>query len=311
MRFQSLLACLATAPMLVAAAEPVRLQPASKWVLDYGENSCRLLRTFGDPATPTLLLFERLSPSSALSMVVIGKALDTPPGKDLATARFLGVEGLAFKEGQTATSASGKDPAVLWSSVGFTPMLEGDKLTPEMKLQMEALTRGKRPERLDLAKRASFRAEALGNAAKVNQVEIVARRKKPLVLETGSLGKAITMLDECSRHQLKGWGIDPDVEDKIVRPAWAPKPYTWFSSDDYPIDSIRKGERSVVEARLLIDAEGKVNACTALSHVDAPAFQKVVCDTLKRRGKYQPAELADGTKVPSYTTYKVRFELPR
>lgn len=311
MRFQSIAALAAVAPMLVAAGEPVRLQPASKWVLDYAENSCRLLRTFGDPASPTLLLFERASPDSALSMVVIGKSLDTPPGKEEAEARFLPLEGLRFKHGQTATAAAGKAPAVLWSSVGFEQRSDDDESTPEMKRKIEAIKRGERPEPRDLEKIASARKQQLANAANVTQVEVLARRGKPVILETGSMGKAITMLDDCSRHQLKGWGIDPDVEARIVRPAWAPRVYSWFSSDDYPADSIRKGERSVVEARLLIDAQGKISSCTALSHVNAPAFQKLVCDTLTKRGKYQPAELADGTKVPSYTTFKVRFELPR
>ena len=35
MRFGSVIACAAVVPLLVAATQPIRLQPSSRWVLDY------------------------------------------------------------------------------------------------------------------------------------------------------------------------------------------------------------------------------------------------------------------------------------
>ncbi|MCY7339109.1 MAG: energy transducer TonB [Sphingomonas bacterium] len=67
----------------------------------------------------------------------------------------------------------------------------------------------------------------------------------------------------------------------------------------------------MVEARLLVDASGKVTKCTSLTHVDAPAFEKAVCGAFSTRAKFAPAELADGTKVPSYYTITTRFVVPR
>ena len=109
---------------------------------------------------------------------------------------------------------------------------------------------------------------------------------------------------------MKGWGIDPQLEDKIVRPAWSGgRGASWFNPDDYPAVRLRKGQETVVKARLLIDAQGRVTKCTALSHVEAPEFQKIVCDSFMARGRFEPAELADGTKVQSYQIIAVRYQL--
>ena len=48
MRTEKLIAIVVSAQLLMAAAQPVRLQPSSQWVLDYAENSCRLIRNFGE-----------------------------------------------------------------------------------------------------------------------------------------------------------------------------------------------------------------------------------------------------------------------
>ena len=60
----------------------------------------------------------------------------------------------------------------------------------------------------------------------------------------------------------------------------------------------------------MVDATGKITNCTSLSHFDAPQFNKVVCDIFKKRAQFEPAELADGTKVASYYTVNIRFKMP-
>lgn len=299
------LACLAAMPVLLAAKEPLRLTPSSSWVLDYAANSCRLTRTFGDPANRTVLLFERASPISQISMVTIGSPLKTL-SPDLVTAKFLPGDALSFTGGQPGKSAAGKDPAVLWSGVGFLTHADMEPAIESQKI----INKGGRPAPIDLAKIAVLHSQRDANAVKVTAIEILARRNQSVVLATGSLGRPIRMLGDCARSQLRNWGVDPEVEDKIVLRPWAPLPGSWFTSDDYPMSKLMRNQESVVEARLLIDATGKITRCTALSHVDAPEFTKVVCNALTTRGEFQPAELTDGTKVASYFILTTRFRLP-
>ena len=59
-------------------------------------------------------------------------------------------------------------------------------------------------------------------------------------------------------------------------------------------------QESVVKVRVLVDATGHVTKCTTVSHFNEPEFGKITCAKFTARARFEPAELADGTKVPSY-----------
>jgi len=123
------------------------------------------------------------------------------------------------------------------------------------------------------------------------------------------MGSAVQELDNCSRDSLRDWGVDPDTDDKIVRPVWAPSPAAWFSANDYPRDMLIRRKESVVKVRVLVDATGRVTNCTSVSHFKEPEFDRITCEKFTQRAHFEPAELADGTKVPSYYVTKVIFRL--
>jgi TonB family protein len=305
MRLGFLVAYAAIAPMHVASAEPMRLQPSSQWILDYAENSCRLIRTFGEDKAKTVLLLESGAPEQ-LDMLVIGKPLQS--NADEVGARFLPVGGKTFK-GRSAESATTRDPAFLWPNVYLLP---DDVVEKFEHYAAEHLVQApERPPPVNLAEQAVFRSEAQQFAEKATELEIQTRRNRPVILETGSMGKPISMFEKCSRDSLKDWGVDPNLEDKIVRRAWPLQPARWFGSEDYPKDMIMRGEESEVSIRLLVDASGKVTKCTSLSHFKEPAFNQITCANIMKRARFAPAELADGTKVPSYYTQRIVFRIAR
>jgi TonB family protein len=131
-----------------------------------------------------------------------------------------------------------------------------------------------------------------------------------MVLKTGPLGKAIAMFDECERDLLKQWGVDPAIQDQIVKPVWSQSPLGWFTSDDYPSSALARNEESTVNVRLAVDSSGKVTKCASLSAYAAPDFNKVVCNVYLTRARFAPAELADGTKVASYYSQNITFKIP-
>lgn len=81
MRFGSIAACAAVAPLLVAAAQPVRLQPSSPWIVNYADESCRLVRTFGEGKSKTVLEFESEAPGR-MDLLVVGSPLERDDGGD-------------------------------------------------------------------------------------------------------------------------------------------------------------------------------------------------------------------------------------
>jgi TonB family protein len=305
MRANSTIAILATMPLLGAASpQPMRLQPSSVWVLDYAENSCRLSRAFGTDADKTILEFETTAPGQ-LSILAEGRPLET--SREEVPAKFLPVQDETFN-GEPKVTVTNK-PVVLWSGVDLLPavFIERDKYKQE---QRKAHPRD-RPPAIDLEERDAERAARQAFASAATELEIETRRSRPVILETGSLGAAIKMFDKCSRDSLRDWGVDPDLDDKIVRRVWAPDVSGWFSPADYPSPMQAQGKESEVRVRLLVDVAGKISKCTSLSHYDEPDFNRAVCETFMKRGKFQPAELADGTKVPSYYINRVVFNLAR
>ena len=64
MRLEKFAACVGIAPLLMGAAEPVRLQPSSEWIVDYAENSCRMIRSFGEGDSKVIMLLKVNSPAT-------------------------------------------------------------------------------------------------------------------------------------------------------------------------------------------------------------------------------------------------------
>jgi hypothetical protein len=302
MRANSIVALAGLASAVAAGAEPVRLQPSSPWVVDYAENSCRLIRSFGNGKSAVKLIFESAAPYE-MDLLVAGKPLET--SQEEVPAKFLPLGEKAFK-GRAAQAVT-NEPAILWPNVPMLPHDLSEKVKQEAEQQNK--NRAVRPPLLNLAEQAARKEQRHQYAAAATEVAIYTRRDRPVILETGSLGAPIVAFDQCSRNSLKDWGVNPDVDDKIVRRVWAPNPYKWFSSDDYPKDMLRMSEQSEVRVRLLVDASGKVTKCTSLTHFDRPEFNKVVCDKFMARAVFEPAELSDGTKVPSYYINRVVFRL--
>ena len=307
MRFGSIATCVAVAPLLVAAAQPVRLQPSSPWIVNYADESCRLVRTFGDGKDKTVLEFESEAPGQ-MDLLVVGSPLERDDGSDKVPGIFLPVGGKPL-EGEGAKSTASGAPAILWSRIPLLPDVLVDSLEKQAKETGRLSRSGLRPPATDPSQAKTIQAARHEFASKATELEIGSRR--PVILETGPLGDAIKVFDQCGRDSLRDWGVDPDIEDKIVRPVWAKDPSRWFSADDYPPQMMRAGEQSEVKVRLLVDAAGRPTKCTSLTHFTVVEFNQVVCDKFMRRARFEPAELADETKVPSYYVNRVAFRIAR
>jgi hypothetical protein len=105
------------APLLLGASEPLRLQPSSPWVVDYADQSCRLIRTFGEGKQLTKLLFQSEGPGS-IEMIVIGEPMRS--SGPVMRAKLMPVDN-KLKPGATAMTADRRQTAALWSDVDFLP----------------------------------------------------------------------------------------------------------------------------------------------------------------------------------------------
>ena len=306
MRARAFVAALALVPSLANAGTPLHLAPSTPWVLDYAENSCRLIRHFGQGKDEVIFAMESEAPG-ALDMMAVGRPMATI--LDEVPARFLPIQVKPLL-GKPAVSTDKHEPVVLWPSANrLVP--DADAAAAEAREAARKAHPEVRPPAVSLAEQAESEARSEAFAAATTAIEIDARASRPVILDTGSLGEPIKAFKQCGRDSLRDWGVDPDLQDKIVRGVWAPNPSAWFSEADYPRDMLRIGEESVVKVRVLVDATGRVTKCTTVSHFKEPEFNKITCDKFTARAHFEPAELADGTKVPSYYVNKVIFRMAR
>ena len=301
MRFGSAIAATLLLPLISAASNPVRLQPAGPWNLEYAENSCRLIRVFGEGKSKTILQIEGSAPSD-LDILATGRPLYSSSQR--VNARFIPVGAKTF-DGEVFEAAKTRHPAIVWSRVRLFPDSFYDAQEEEWKKTDARL----RPPAQSLADQAFFKAQRLAFAEAATALEIQNRRSRPVILETGSMGKPIRMIDSCLRDSLKDWGVDPALDEKIVRSVWSAHPSLMFSSGDYPPGMLNAGQQADVSIRLLVDATGRVAKCTATSQFVETGFNAATCKIVTKRAMFEPAELADGTKVPSYYLRRIKFRI--
>jgi len=85
---------------------------------------------------------------------------------------------------------------------------------------------------------------------------------------------------------------------------------TVFSADDYPIEAQRKGEEGTVQARLDVDARGRVSRCTVIRSSGSVSLDSATCRILERRARFTPARDVNGKAVvDSYVTPPIRWQL--
>ncbi len=304
MRLRLAIACVALWSSFASAK--TQLQPSSQWGVDYAADSCRLIRTFGDGGNETKLVLESRAPGE-MTMVVSGKPLAVPVTTVNVGARFLPQQEKPFF-GRPAFMVN-QTPAVMWNSVPLTADFEFDNRQVPGSLLMvtrwPAQKPYQRPAALDQAKAQADRTARDIFLARVTEIEIKAPGQPAVLLETGSLADPMKVFDQCDRDLITDLGLDASVQDKVVKKPWPSRP--WIDPKSYPLPRLMRGEEASVVVRALVDAAGKVTSCTASSNYDAPDFKKAVCDSLVNNAKFEPAELADGTKVASYYVTSVSF----
>lgn len=83
-----------------------------------------------------------------------------------------------------------------------------------------------------------------------------------------------------------------------------------FSTDDYPLDALRRDEQGTVGFRLTINRRGGVIDCNIVSSSGSDTLDDATCEILERRAHFTPARDTAGKRVPDQATGRIRWELP-
>jgi hypothetical protein len=274
------LAALALAP-LRAQAEVGVFTPSGGWTADYGDDYCRLVRTFSDGKDQLSLALERLQPGAQVRMIMVGDGLKPFRGADQIAYQFApsGAAGKArYVRSQTP---DGKQ------FVSFDPVFLA-ALTPPAP--------GTPPGPPPVYNREREQETARG----ITGIALAEGLTSPVRIETGSLRAPIAAMQACADDLLKVWGLDPDKHKTMTAAARLnPSPDGVLPQGTIPFSEFGKFGGGANQVRLLIGADGKVTACTIYSPSLSQSLNDKICTLAKERATFQPAKDADGQAMAS------------
>lgn len=279
---------LSTAAM--AGEEPSLVyEPATEWMLEYGDTRCRAGRIFGTEEKPTLLLLDQHNPASFFSWLIAGEALEDVGSNKRLLIRF------------------GEDNEEFMLDAGLILKME----------RYGKAFRGsgvRKAERSEQAAEPDFLARNFdldpAEGAAIKWID-VSRGGKIVRLETGSLEQIYRGMNKCMDDLIRHWGVDPAVQRTV---ATMPKFENIVSvaqriQRHYPRSAIANSEQTNMHFRVMVDAEGRVTDCKLANLTAAENFDDKPCMVIMEYARFSPALDQAGSKVPSYHAGIISYRL--
>jgi TonB family protein len=243
-----------------------------KWVVDWGEQRCSLIRETGGEAPVTLMV--RTVPGAGQAELW------------LFDPKWAGPDFTGFEEVDVSLQPSGFRGTESALSVRFRG-LKGIAVTSLDEAFLKKLG-GSAKLRIDRGRRTLADIRLPGSA------------------------RAFASLQACEATVLRDWGFDPEVMASLSRtPRPVVEPARWFSAADYPMQAVRARLAGSVLTRLIIGADGRVAECFVVEGSGAPVLDRRTCELLLRRGRYEPALTASGEPVRAMSSVRIHWVLAR
>lgn len=272
------------APAAQAQDETVVFRASGAWTADYGDDYCRLIRTFTDGQREFSLALERLQPGPQVRLIAVGEGLRPFRGADQIAYRFQPSGSSGKTRYVRSTTADGKqfvsfDPVTLAPPPAFTPPAAGAAPAP--------------PPLYD-------RATEQEAARAITGLALTEGLISPVRVETGALGAAIGALQACADDLLAVWGLDPDKHKTMTAmPMLDPKSDGVLPQGTIPFGEFGKLSGGANQVRLLIGADGKVTGCSIYSPSLSQTLNDRICGLATERASFQPAKDAAGQAMAS------------
>jgi outer membrane biosynthesis protein TonB len=283
-------------PVTSAEARDVRrLQPSSKWVVNYADDSCSLGRSFGEGDRKVVLFLEQFVPGDTFRMMLVGKSVDLRSQRNKVSVRFGPNEEESEETGVAATTNN--TPAIiLHGHQRLAPLTDAEKSAAKAAVDRNMPFE---PPSIGAAREKAATWLELGRILRFN-----------LVLETGPMDEPLAALRRCSWDTVRTWGLDVEQQKGLTRKAYPTQSaYTWFSDDDYPGKMLSGGYEAIVNFRILVDETGRTTSCHIQSSTRPKDFDDVVCRIVMRRARFHPALDARGKPAKSYWRQTVTFRM--
>lgn len=258
----------------IIAATPARsaipAAPAGPWTVEYAESMCLLSREYGTGDGKATLGFRPGPMSDHMRLVVLKQDLSSRIERGTAVYRF-------------------------------------DDRAPAEAPFVSAPVKGKgvRVVAIDVKR------DDLAALSSAKQVLIKAGRVEATLAPRG-VGAAMKALTACENDLLVAWGMDPAALASIATHPRAKGSgvMSFFSTEDYPSEAIRRDEQGTVGFRILVGVDGRVSDCRIIETSGSKILDQQTCNISLRRFQFEPAKTHDGRAIASLSFSRVRWVLP-
>jgi hypothetical protein len=253
-------------------------RPAGGWIADYGEDYCRLVRTFNNGKDEVSLAFERTQPGAPVRLIMVGDGIKTFRGADQI--------GYAFTPGGN----SAKSRYVRSETPEKKQYLNFEPVT----LAPFTFTPGAPPP--------PYNREAEQEAARgITGLALTEGLTDPVRFDIGPLRAPIAALQACADDLLQVWGLDPAKHKTLTAPAIPiPAPGGVLPQGTIPFGEFGKLGGGANQVRVIVSAEGKPTSCTIYSPSLSQALNQRICALVMEKATFQPAKDADGQAMASF-----------
>lgn len=279
---------------LAAREKAVRLEPVSRWNIDYGESRCRLARVFGEEGNRHAIFFEQGEPAKGFSLTIGGPELQ--PFHRAASIE-LGMEN---------DEPMGQIERVARAELGeFGPaLIIAGKRLDDRPADDENSEQDEMAER----KQRTLNGIDLAEAASIDRL-VIKRGNRVLSFETGNMKAPFEALNQCTRALLEIWGLDPAQHDLYTPISWTNREAVARRiSSDYPSTALRRRESGIFRLRVIVEPDGTMSECRVDNATVTESLQSPACQEMKR-AEFEPALDANGDPMRSYYTTRIIYQV--
>ena len=272
----------------------VSLTPASPWHVSFNDGLCRLGRKFEHEAQEHMLIFEQRWPSAEFDLTAIGPALEKFATRSDTSLRF-----------STTQSQDQKTPAYRQDIAGWGPAI----LLADARLPTQT---GESDDSLNSISISSPGIRLDTQLAQATEQVGIMQDELNIVFETGSLADPFAVLNDCTQHVLRTWGLDPQEQNAIAAKSTIlnARSVARRIQESYPSQALRNEEEGQVSLAVIVGSDGKVTDCLILKSSGSKALDSGACLGMLR-AEFEPATNAEGDSIASYYTTKITYSLGR
>ncbi len=87
-------------------------------------------------------------------------------------------------------------------------------------------------------------------------------------------------------------------------------PQGWITTSDYPGSELRRGNEGTARYRVVVNSEGRVDACEITASTGHPKLDSATCRHIERRARFDPAQNAEAKPIVGSYSGVVTWNIP-